>query len=103
MRFTAEDVERMIPGFNVFENDEGTGITIEGDAPLDDGALGHVPKIIRAALSLKLEPEQFVDNSTYSPARYGSTWTGKYCDEEIRFDVTFLYAPPSTGPGDSNA
>lgn len=95
MKFTVEDVERLIPGFNVFENDEGTGIKIEGVSLLPSQAMSNIPTIIRAALALKLSPDQFVDRSKYNPARYGSTWTGQYADEEIDFDLTFLYESPS--------
>lgn len=95
--FTLEQVQELLPGFDVREEFKGIRIKFEKD--LSDYPKNQIMNpmvaIIKAALALKLAPEQIEDESEYTDdRRMGSSWTGVYGSEWIRYDTLFLYRVP---------
>ncbi len=87
--FTSEDVEKLLPNFRVYDEPEGVRIRRDpDDYNADEPVVGP---IMAAAFELELSADQFLDNSKYQHAMYGSTWTGCYQEAGIDFDILFLH------------
>ena len=95
MSWTVKKVRELVgPTFEVTEEEDGIRIRREFDAQTDE-ILSPIPILMRAALALKLDPEQFEDESTYKDNRQmGSSWTGEYGSLDIVVNVKFLFEVP---------
>jgi hypothetical protein len=101
MKFTTDQVRALLPGFEVEEVADGIRAYQSRDVDSYSNLVNPIPMVLRAALSLRLEPDQFRDESEYvKDLRMGSSWTGEYGDHYIRFDVTFLFDPPPSEDSD---
>jgi len=95
MSWNEKKVQKLVG--NAYEViDEGDGVRIKRyfDAQTDE-VLSPIPVIVKAALALQLDPEQFIDESQYADnRRMGSSWTGEYGSIDITINVKFLYEVP---------
>lgn len=100
MKLSPQDLPRIVEMVPAAYSIEATkdGICIE--ASVEEGDEKIVGQVMRAALTLKLDPSQVVDNTEHVEAYSYSTLTsgGGY----TTLKVTFLYEPLLSAEGSSN-
>ncbi len=96
MKLTVESVQELLPGFDVAEQYNGIRVRRSekfesefGENP--ENEVSGVTLLIKAAIALNLTESQFQSNCLYQEAAWGSSWTGKYSDNAIKYDVLFLF------------
>jgi hypothetical protein len=99
MRFTVSDVETLLgmpfpKDFGVVNDETDVKVLEEADgiriiAEAHSWELEMMNRIMKAALSLKLEPEQLVSNQFWMCDTYG-----EYASPYMEIDVTFLWRAP---------